>query len=640
MHQQLTSFLLSLLVLLSGCGTGSDPQPSPAPAESPIQEEVTPPVESESLSGGIPEELEYIPDGYTSPSDHPGTLEKLEYETWESFSYAEKTQKLTKTAWVYLPYGYDGAKQYNILYLSHGGWSNETTTMGTPGHEREFKHIVDHAIADGMIQPLIIVLPTYNNTSPLDSGDYSLALQLTDNFHNELVNDLIPAAESKYSTYAQSTDPAGLAASRDHRAFGGFSMGSMNTWHTFQYCLDYFRYFAPSSGGPIGNGEFMADIVRDSGHEPGDFFIFAASGTDDFAYSGFKSGVLAMADTDIFTLAHNEKGGNLSFLEREGYSHDGRAANEYMYNALRFFWNPQEVGPMPKADFTADTPVADVMNDPAFGDFGRPLFPVDDGYWSDDTLGDLRLTWYSHIDPRETVDIVNTLKDNALAGRTVFYDIYTDAEKAADPAKADTGLFFFQGEAGRPFAICNAGGGWAYVGAMHDSFPHALELSKKGYNAFALIYRPGAQTACEDLARAISFIFAHADELEVSTNCYSLWGSSAGGRMTAYLSSYGPAEFGGDDLPRPGASIIQYTGHSDYTGQEPPTYVCVGESDGIASWRTMEARQNTLKALGIETEFHHYPGLGHGFGLGTGTAAEGWLDEAAAFWQRQIDKAS
>ncbi len=31
---------------------------------------------------------------------------------------------------------------------------------------------------------------------------------------------------------------------------------------------------------------------------------------------------------------------------------------------------------------------------------------------------------------------------------------------------------------------------------MQDSFPHALELSKKGYNAFALIYRPGAQTAC------------------------------------------------------------------------------------------------------------------------------------------------
>lgn len=50
-----------------------------------------------------------------------------------------------------------------------------------------------------------------------------------------------------------------------------------------------------------------------------------------------------------------------------------------------------------------------------------------------------------------------------------------------------------------------AGGGFAYVGAMQDSFPVAYELSRKGFNAFALIYRPGAQTACEDLARAVDF---------------------------------------------------------------------------------------------------------------------------------------
>ena len=295
-----------------------------------------------ALSGTIPEELEYVPEGYQQPARLSGTLEKLEYQTYESFSYAEKSQKLTKTAWVYLPYGYDESKQYNILYLSHGGWSNETTTMGTPERPHEFKHIVDHAIEDGLIQPLIIVLPTYNNTSESDSGSYSLALRLVDNFHNELVNDLIPAVESKYSTFAGTTDLEGIAASRDHRAFGGFSMGSMNTWHTFEYCLDYFRYFAPSSGGPIGNRAYMEEIVRSSGHSPEDFFIFTASGTDDFAYSGFKRGVMDMGtDSEVFTFGDSEAEGNLSFREREGYAHDGRAANEYMYNALRFFWNAE-----------------------------------------------------------------------------------------------------------------------------------------------------------------------------------------------------------------------------------------------------------------------------------------------------------
>lgn len=86
---------------------------------------------------------------------------------------------------------------------------------------------------------------------------------------------------------------------------------------------------------------------------------------------------------------------------------------------------------------------------------------MDAGYFSGNTLGNLRLTWYSHIDPDETVEIVNTLRNRVLNGEIVFYDIYTEAEKAADPDKRDTGLFFFKGTPGAKFAVCNAGGGFA-----------------------------------------------------------------------------------------------------------------------------------------------------------------------------------
>lgn len=286
--------------------------------------------------------------------------------------------------------------------------------------------------------------------------------------------------------------------------------------------------------------------------------------------------------------------------------------------------------------FTKDTPIQAIQNASVFGDYGRLIFPVDDRYYSGDTLEELGLTWYTHIDPDKTVEIVNYLKEHAEAGETVFYDIYTDEEKAADPAKEDTGLFFFKGEPGAKFAVCNAGGGFAYVGAMQDSFPHALELSKQGYNAFALIYRPGAQTACEDLARAIQFIFEHAEELEVDTDGYSLWGGSAGARMAAWLGTYGPEAFDGGDLPRPGAVIMQYTGLSEYSEVDPPTYVCVGSRDGIANWRVMQARLEAMSSIGIDTEFHVYEGLGHGFGLGTGTVADGWINDAIAFWERQM----
>ena len=298
---------------------------------------------------------------------------------------------------------------------------------------------------------------------------------------------------------------------------------------------------------------------------------------------------------------------------------------------------PAETTPPQTAAFTRESKIEDVKHDPVFGSYGRLLFPVEDAYYSGDTLEDLGLTYYSHIDPDETVEIVNTLRARAKAGQTIFYDIYTAEEKAADPAKEDTGLFFFKGTPGEKFAICNAGGAFAYVGAMQDSFPHALELSKKGYNAFALIYRPGAQTACEDLARAIRFIFDHADELEVDTDCYSLWGGSAGARMAAWLGTYGPEAFGGGDLPRPGTVIMQYTGLSEYSESDPPTYACVGDQDGIANWRVMQARLEAMQQAGIDTEFHVYSGLGHGFGLGTGTSAEGWINDAVAFWERQME---
>lgn len=163
---------------------------------------------------------------------------ELEYDTYESMTYEEHSQVLHKRAIVYLPYGYSEEEPYNVFYLMHGGWSNETTYLGTPEQPNEFKNVLDNGIADGKIRPMIVVCPTYNNTSTED----------------------------------------GLRDSRDHRAFCGFSMGSVATWRTFQYCLDYFRY------------------------------------------------------------ADNEREGNLYFLEQEGGVHSGEYAQEYFYNGLCWIW--------------------------------------------------------------------------------------------------------------------------------------------------------------------------------------------------------------------------------------------------------------------------------------------------------------
>lgn len=120
------------------------------------------------------------------------------------------------------------------------------------------------------------------------------------------------------------------------------------------------------------------------------------------------------------------------------------------------------------------------------------IFPVDEGYYSGGTLGELNLTWYSHIDPEKTVEIANYFREKAAEGETVFYDIYTEKEKADDPEKRDTGLFFFRGNPGERFAVCNAGGGFAYVGAMRTNFRWTPRIIPCGAAAPGEGWRPGS----------------------------------------------------------------------------------------------------------------------------------------------------
>lgn len=285
--------------------------------------------------------------------------------------------------------------------------------------------------------------------------------------------------------------------------------------------------------------------------------------------------------------------------------------------------------------YTEDTKVTDVINDEVFDGYGRLIFPVDMQISDNLTLKNINtiLPWYSEINTDKTVEIVNYMKEKAGSGQQIFYDIYSDDEKKSDLDKQNTGLFFFKGNTGAKSAIVNAGGGFMYVAGMHDSFPHALELSKKGYNAFALIYRPGARTAYEDLARAIAFLHEHADELGIDMSDYSLWGGSAGARMAAWLGAYGTSAFGEKQYPKPAAVIMQYIGLSEVTGDEPPTYACVGTSDGIASYRSMERYISRIKNNGTNAKIEVFDGLSHGFGLGQNTVADGWLDRAVMFWE-------
>ena len=289
--------------------------------------------------------------------------------------------------------------------------------------------------------------------------------------------------------------------------------------------------------------------------------------------------------------------------------------------------------------FTVDDRLVAVLGHPAFAGFARLVMPrVDLDIDPDARIASIASTlpFHQNVDPHVVVKALNRMVDDVAAGRVVFFNIYDEAEKQRTPSKIQTGLFFFRGKPGAPFAIIAPGGGFSYVGSVHEGFPYAVEINKCGYNAFVLRYRVGygEAVATEDLAAAISYVFRNADALEVSRENYSLWGSSAGARMAAAIGTHGVAHFGGDAVPKPSTVVTAYTAHSEYSAEDPPTFSVAGELDRIALPATMERRVDALRNAGVSVEYRKYPALGHGFGLGTGTSAEGWIDEAVHFWER------
>ncbi|WP_235848912.1 MULTISPECIES: alpha/beta hydrolase [Bacillaceae] len=295
-----------------------------------------------------------VPDEYRMESDKQGMIESLHYPV----PHLENGN--TKHLNVYLPFGYDDTdtnRKYNVLYLLHGGGEDENLLFGGPGENRELKNIIDNMIANGDIDPLIVVTPTFYGVknklkndpvlSHVENVDHPLPIVETEFFHDELINDLIPFVETKYHTYAGAATIEDLKATRGHRAFGGFSMGSVTTWYTYINCLDYFKYFMPLSGDCWAlaqkaegskakeTAEYLAKVAKDAGYTPKDFYLLCATGKQDIAYPNMKPQMDAMKElTDSFIYCSDTKEGNFYFIECDGAVHTWHWVNQFIYDIL------------------------------------------------------------------------------------------------------------------------------------------------------------------------------------------------------------------------------------------------------------------------------------------------------------------
>lgn len=168
----------------------------------------------------------------------------------DTITYNSKTVGTKRRALVYTPPGYMKAAKYPVLYLLHGigGDEKEWLNGGSP------QVILDNLIADGKTEPMIVVMPNGRAIKDDRATGNIMApdkVQGFANFEKDLLNDLIPYVEKKYS----------IVGDRDHRAIAGLSMGGGQSLNFGLGNLDMFGWIGGFSSAP--NTKTPQELVPD-----------------------------------------------------------------------------------------------------------------------------------------------------------------------------------------------------------------------------------------------------------------------------------------------------------------------------------------------------------------------------------------
>lgn len=284
-----------------------------------------------------------VPQKVYGAADRRGKVETFHYIAEDSDG-----KRIKKRARVYTPYSYNGKDKsirYNVLYLMHGGGDNTTSFCEDPRSPLSLANVLDHLIADGSLEPLIVVMPTfYPDDRNIGANRMEDAVAMTRDFHKELRRSLIPSVETAYNTWLEGPDSAAITASRLHRAFGGFSMGALATWYQLAYDNDAVGHYLPLSGdlwtfdsaGSRQPYELSASWLEDrlkGTPFANSFRVYAYTGTDDIACEPEKSLIRALtSQTSIFRCGGNHP--NVWFYIKPGGKHYYGDINAYLYHAL------------------------------------------------------------------------------------------------------------------------------------------------------------------------------------------------------------------------------------------------------------------------------------------------------------------
>jgi len=184
------------------------------------------------------------------PTDFDIQLDNIVHGKLDTLIYSSKTVDTLRRVLIYTPPGYSKNKKYPVFYLLHGigGDEKEWLRGGNP------QVILDNLYAQSKIEPMIVVMPNGRAMkNDRAEGNVMAAdkVQAFATFEKDLLNDLIPFVEKKYSVY---TD-------REHRAIAGLSMGGGQSLNFGLGNLDMFAWIGGFSSAP--NTKLPQELVPD-----------------------------------------------------------------------------------------------------------------------------------------------------------------------------------------------------------------------------------------------------------------------------------------------------------------------------------------------------------------------------------------
>lgn len=323
---------------------------------------------------------------------------------------------------------------------------------------------------------------------------------------------------------------------------------------------------------------------------------------------------------------------------------------------------------------TPQTTMGEIWSDPVIVASGvctktkfRDIKELQTYYYNNQTLEE----YVGPENAEASAEGLNLLVEAYEAGQQVTYPLYSEQEIAAVPAKKVAEVNYFPAnQSGAKFALVLCGNISTRTAELKECIATAAQLHKNGYAVFTLRYRTFLDASdnapLEDLGRAVQFITANAETFGIRADHYALVGYSSGGQIAGL---FGSRELGWEHygVPKPGALLLGYP-VNDFN-EAKPAYHLLMDTDVLAK-RYYEynisdcieegyppvfywsgANDNTLFLLNgafqspaLERALQKYSvpyvrkkygNAAHGIALGVGTDAEGWLDEAAAFWEEQ-----